>query len=359
MVRSTFTLVALLAFGPAFVGCSGFQPFWQSDSARAAADRSIEGPLTLARLAEQRGKNLEAERLYRSLLEKHPDHAAVHHRLAVIQSRKGRFEEANTHFDRALQLKPDDPRLICDAGYCLYLQHRLDQAESLLRHALDVDPQHEASMNNLALVLAEKGDDRAAFALFRETGTEARAHANMGFVYTRRGELDKAKEAYSRALSVDPQMFVAAEALVQLTHFERQARTAATQARGHDAGRSGRVPEVEAHHRLVNHEFDSEVAGPKEPAQPGHIARLPDVTPPRSPTAENEVSPPVASEPVPQPSGQREPASQGPVKAEPLIEQAVPPGNAATQHDQPEAASSRFVAPEPAPSVGWSWASSP
>lgn len=232
MTRSAFALLALAALVSALAGCSGTRPFWQADpAADRAAERSVEGPLTLARLAEQRGKHIEAERLYRSILERSPNNPVVHHRLAIMQSRNGRFEEANTYFDRALQLKPDDPTLLCDAGYCQYLQHRLDLAETLFRDALAIDPRHEAATNNLALVLAEKGEDQAAFALFRETGTEARAHANMGFVYSRRGDLEKAKAAYNRALSIDPQMIVAAEALVQLAQFERQSRAMVAQSR--------------------------------------------------------------------------------------------------------------------------------
>ncbi len=232
MRLSALVLLATLSLAPALVGCSGFQPFWKSDSdAKQAARRSVEGPLTLARLAEQRGKTLDAERLYKSILEKDPGNPTVYHRLAIIQSKKGRFEDANAYFDKALQLKPDDPTLICDAGYCQYLQQRTEMAEALFRQALDIDPSHEAATNNLALVLGEKGDDRNAFALFRQVGTEAKAHVNMGFVYSRRGELQKAKDSYSRALSIDPRMIAAAEALVQLAQFERDTKSAVAQSK--------------------------------------------------------------------------------------------------------------------------------
>lgn len=236
MRPSSLVLLAILGLGPAFVGCSGFQPFWKSDSdAKQAARRSVEGPLTLARLAEQRGKTLDAERLYKTILAKDPGNPTVYHRLAIVESKKGRFEEANAYFDQALQLKPDDPTLICDAGYCQYLQQRTEMAEALFRQALDIDPSHTAATNNLALVLGEKGDDRNAFALFRQVGTEAKAHVNMGFVYSRRGELQKAKDSYSRALSLDPQMIAAAEALVQLAQFERDAKSAVAQSRRSNA----------------------------------------------------------------------------------------------------------------------------
>ncbi len=381
MTRSLLMLLAMLALGPALAGCSGFRPFWQSDPApHRAAERSIDGPLALARLAEQRGKTLEAERLYRSLLEKSPDNAVIHHRLAIIQARKGRFEDANAYFERALRLKPDDPTLISDAAYCQYLQHQLDVAESLFRQALDIDPHHEAATNNLALVLAEKGDDRAAFALFRQTGTEARSHANMGYMYTRRGELENAKAAYSRALSLDPQMIPAAEAMVQLAHFERQARAAAVSSNRRGATRARDYTTIDFEGRPIDHEVAA--APPSEPRRPEPSSVRPEPAqaswetpqawpePGRAPTEDVQVRPGPAqaswetSQARPEPG--RAPTEDVQVRPEPAqasweTSQAWPePAEAPPEHSQVPSQSA-YLAPEasragleplPAPSEG-------
>ena len=221
MKPSTFTYLALGIGIWMLVGCASFPPgnpfaFPPHPDVR----RSIDGPLTLARLAESRGEAFEAERLYRTILEHDPDNPRIHHRLGVLQAQKGRFDQANRYFAHALQYKPDDPTLLSDAGYNQYLQQRFEHAETLLHRALERDPQHEAATHNLALVLAEQGDPSAALALFRQTGSEARAYANLGFVLARNGDVEGAKTAYSRALRRDPQMTVAAEALVQLAQFQ-------------------------------------------------------------------------------------------------------------------------------------------
>ncbi len=57
--------------------------------------------------------------------------------------------------------------------------------------------------------------------MFRRTGTEAEAYANMAFVYAQRGDLEKAKASYSRALDLDQKMKPAAEALVQIAQYEQ------------------------------------------------------------------------------------------------------------------------------------------
>ncbi|MDZ7619776.1 MAG: tetratricopeptide repeat protein, partial [Patescibacteria group bacterium] len=328
MTRRSLALLLIASLGPMLGGCSGFQPFWTSSEERnQAAQRSVEGPLTLARLAEQRGKTLEAERLYRSILERDPSNPGAYHRLAVVQCKKGRFEDANAYFDQALRLKPDDPTLICDAGYCQYLQQRNDLAEPLFRQALSIDPQHESATNNLALVLGEKGDDRAAFALFRQMGSEAKAHVNMGFVYTRRGDLEKAKEAYSRALSLDPRMIAAGEALVQLAQFERNTRDMVAQSNRANAARMPQYASVHAEptesHRqavAVNHSRDQRVEyNPGEAAAPAYeplaheppayeppgpvvashsAAFMPEYHPGVNPTPVYEATEPVATNPV-------------------------------------------------------------
>ncbi len=221
MRASVFAWFAILTWASMLAGCSTFRPFSRFTAPREqAAKRSIDGLLTLARLAENRGESFEAERLYRALLERAPENPLIYHRLAVLQAQKGRFDRADGYFEQALNGNPDDPKLLSDAAYNQYLQHRLDQAESLLQRALEIDPQHQAAKNNLALVRAEQGDMGGALALFRQTGPEARAYANLGFVYARSGEVEQAKAAYSRALSIEPQMRVAAEALIQLARFE-------------------------------------------------------------------------------------------------------------------------------------------
>lgn len=250
MKRSARALCLAILVLPVLYGCSGSRPFWKTNASgndaggvaaanpspgakgaepslfarmkNTPADRSVDGPLALARLAEQRGKMVEAERLYKSILEKSPQNKTVIHRLAVIEAKKGRFQQADQYFDQALRLDPDDPAILSDAGYCQFLQHRPSQAEGLYRRALEIDAGHQSATNNLAMLLGERGDDQAALRLFRQTGTETQAQTNMGFVYSRRGDIAKAKAAYSQALTLDPKSIVAAEALVQLSKFEKR-----------------------------------------------------------------------------------------------------------------------------------------
>jgi len=237
----------------AMSGCSGgnslspsqlFQSASAKGAGRAAEDPATRSELALARLSERRGQLDYAERLYLRLIEKNADNPVPYHRLGVMRAQQGRFEEANQDFAEAIRLAPSDATLLSDAGYCYYLQHRLDEAEAILRRAHDLRPNDPAVSNNLGVLLGEQGRDHEALAMFRITGTEAQACANMAFVHAQRGEIDQAKASYSRALTMDQNLKPAAEALVQIARHERsfEPSPSAEPGRGADSGLALQTP---------------------------------------------------------------------------------------------------------------------
>ena len=187
----------------------------------ASQGDKIQGPLALARLSERRGQPAQAEQLYRVVMERDPQNPTPYQRLGVMRAKEGRFKEADAFFAEALRRAPSDTNVLCDVGYSYYLQHRLEESEQVLRRALEIKPQDERVCNNLAVVVGDQGRDGEALVLFQRVGSEARAYANLAFIYTQRGEMDKAKGAYSRALALEPNLRPAAEAMVQLSQTER------------------------------------------------------------------------------------------------------------------------------------------
>jgi len=188
-----------------------------------------ESPIALARLCERRGQPEQAERFYQAIIEKEPQNPLPYHRLAVMRARAGRFPEANEYFDKALALGQPNATLLSDAGYNLYLQGRAEEAEKLLRQAVELKPRDASTCNNLAILLSEKGAYGESLALFRRAGNEAQAHASLAFMLAQQGELEQARTHYSRALSLDPNLRPAAEAMVQLAGYEKMQQELAAQ----------------------------------------------------------------------------------------------------------------------------------
>jgi Flp pilus assembly protein TadD len=203
----------------------------------AADSKNVKpDPYTVARLCERRGQPAQAESLYKTAIERYPNKVGPYHRLGVMRAQQRRFREADEYFAKALAIAPNDPVLLGDAGYCQYLQHNLDQAEQLLRRAVDANPRDPLNGNNLAIVLAEKGAYDEALVVFKRVGSESQAYANLAFIYSQQGHVDRAKANYNHALTLDPKMRPAAEALTQLSKYEGAQHAMITPGRSIDRG---------------------------------------------------------------------------------------------------------------------------
>jgi tetratricopeptide (TPR) repeat protein len=187
----------------------------------ADPNKMLEGQVAVARLSERRGQTQQAEMLYRGLLQKHSDLAAVHHRLGVIEARRRNFEAADKHLQKALADEPENVELLVDAGYCCYLQNRYEEAEDLYRRGCQLARDNVALCNNYGILLGELGRFDEALVLFRQVNSEPEAHTNLGFVMTQIGDYENARKAFLLALSLDPKQRKAAHALLQLDEHQR------------------------------------------------------------------------------------------------------------------------------------------
>jgi Flp pilus assembly protein TadD len=183
--------------------------------------RKWEGQFALAHLSESRGEDQQAESAYRELLKLEPKDARIHHRLGVMELKKGNFTQAEECFAEAKTLAPPNAELLSDIGYCYYLQQKLPEAEKVLRDALKIDSTYETAVNNLALVLGRQGRYQESKELFLRTNSESETYANLGYVLAQNGETAKAKQMYLRALTLDNKMQVAAKALLQIEEREK------------------------------------------------------------------------------------------------------------------------------------------
>ncbi|WP_166829193.1 tetratricopeptide repeat protein [Thalassoroseus pseudoceratinae] len=181
---------------------------------------------SMARLHERQGDLAKARTMFEQLVLEHPEKVELHHRLMVIYTRLDQHDLASQQFELARQLKPDNASLYADRGYALYLAGDLEQAESLLKHAYELDSQDERVVVNLATVTGAMGRVDESWSLFRRVLDDAEAHANVGFVLMQRGELGLAKKHYSIALDLDPKSNAAKNALVQIAYWEEKQRSA-------------------------------------------------------------------------------------------------------------------------------------
>ena len=177
---------------------------------RQAADVQV----AFGRSLEDSGNLDGAEAAYRDALKHDPHRADAQARLAVLCDRKGDTKGSALHFAAATRLDPRNPEIPCDQGYGFYLRRRWGDAEASLRRAIELDPRHARSHNNLGLVLARKGDDDGALAEFGRAGCDpADARSNLGLILAMEGRFAEAKVAYAAALAARPDSPAAREGL--------------------------------------------------------------------------------------------------------------------------------------------------
>ena len=113
----------------------------------------MEDIKTKALQAHSEGRLLEAERLYRILLEQSDDPDVAVNLGALLRSQK-RLKEASSHYHRCLQLWPHQRSLFSMPATAGKTPEKSDSALHWLRHAIKQNPDDREFAEALAETLA-------------------------------------------------------------------------------------------------------------------------------------------------------------------------------------------------------------
>lgn len=97
-----------------------------------------------------------ASQRYEEVLKLAPEHVGALNALAVIYAQSQRTQEALELFARASALAPGAAHVHNNTGYALLRADRLDEAETALNKARELDPSHAQTQQNLALLAIAK-----------------------------------------------------------------------------------------------------------------------------------------------------------------------------------------------------------
>lgn len=144
------------------------------DEARAAipelspqvAQRDLVLTCLLAEVAFHERCDDEAERLFRSVLDRAPGFVDAHYGLSVLRHAQGDLDAALRH--SIFAIKGDaSPRILAQAGLCHLESQNFPKASECLLRAVKAEPRDRASWNNLGIARRAQGNlegARAAFA---------------------------------------------------------------------------------------------------------------------------------------------------------------------------------------------------
>jgi tetratricopeptide (TPR) repeat protein len=155
------------------------------------------------------GKTEEAEKAYRTALEKDPAASRPHAYLAGQYSQSGRFDEALKQLDELIRKEPANPTGYTMKAGIFQIQGKTEDAKRNLREALRIDPDNVAAADSLAYLMAEEGTDlQGALGLAqnarRRQPDNAGSADTLGWIYHKLGNQVLAKDQLEFAVSRNP-----------------------------------------------------------------------------------------------------------------------------------------------------------
>jgi tetratricopeptide (TPR) repeat protein len=138
-------------------------------------------------------------------LEKSPENTTVLFRLGTVQDKAGLKDASIATMKEVIRLDPEDASALNYLGYTYAdLGIHLDQAEILIRKALDIKPDDGYIMDSMGWVYYRQGRyDKAVDYLERAaelTDHEAIIATHLADAYVKTGQIRKALQAYHKAL---------------------------------------------------------------------------------------------------------------------------------------------------------------
>ena len=102
----------------------------------------------------------EALGFYQKAVDASPKSFAANYNVGKVYMEKRQFEKAGEFFTKALSIDSNSADTRSDLGLTYYLRDPADEKRAIAeyRKALEIDPNHEATLQNLSVALKDTGD---------------------------------------------------------------------------------------------------------------------------------------------------------------------------------------------------------
>ena len=206
------TAVAILL--SIFTTCSWIQTsYWRNSRSLwthtlACTSRNSTAHTNLGETLQRLGKTAEAVAHFDRALQIDPDDAMAHNNLGVALWEQGKIIPAIQHYQRALRINPDYAEAHHNLGIALDDQGKVIEAIAHYHRALQIKPAYTQAHINLGNALQGQGKFSEAIEHYRQAlrikPGDAMAHNNLGVALQRQGRIAEAIEQYRQALRIKP-----------------------------------------------------------------------------------------------------------------------------------------------------------
>ncbi|WP_158272048.1 tetratricopeptide repeat protein [Marinicauda salina] len=130
-----------------------------------AAPENVEARLIVAECAMKSGDAARAERAFADLVDETRDPRALRG-LGVLRAREGRYDEAERLLREAVEARPDDWRILNALGFLADVERDWGGAVASYERAAELAPREPAPLNNLGLSYLQQGRPESAIGAF-------------------------------------------------------------------------------------------------------------------------------------------------------------------------------------------------
>ncbi len=169
---------------------------------------TLEEAVALAILLQKNEQLVEAQELYRRVLETAPNHPHALHYAGVLAHQQGRSDEAVALIERSLALEPNRADCYSNLGIIFQSAGKLEKAIAAYQRAIAIDPSHANTHSNLGVLLRATGKPSEAEAAYR-TAIQLNpqyidAYTNLGILLNGLKRTKEASACYCKVITLRP-----------------------------------------------------------------------------------------------------------------------------------------------------------